>query len=68
MPIHELYAQLKGRITMREGMEDLDRNSQEFETVFKKLCSSKNDQVGMGRFMFLNSQSQIKEKQTLSLG
>lgn len=45
LPIHELYGQIKNRITVPNGMEDLDRSSQEFEPVFKKLCASKSEQV-----------------------
>uniref|UniRef100_A0A183C2G0 ANK_REP_REGION domain-containing protein n=1 Tax=Globodera pallida TaxID=36090 RepID=A0A183C2G0_GLOPA len=45
MPIHELYAQIKNRITVAEGMGDLDRNGQEFEPVFRKLCASRSDQL-----------------------
>ena len=31
-------------------MEDLDRNSTEFETIFRKLCAQKHDQVGIINF------------------
>lgn len=46
--LHELYGQLKGRITLKEGMEDLDRNSAEFETAFRKLSASRQDQLTVG--------------------
>jgi hypothetical protein len=48
LSLYELYGQLKGRINIREGMEDLDRNSAEFESTFRKLCGSKHDQISVG--------------------
>uniref|UniRef100_A0A915N9H6 KAP NTPase domain-containing protein n=1 Tax=Meloidogyne javanica TaxID=6303 RepID=A0A915N9H6_MELJA len=46
--LYELYCQLKSRISIREGMEDLDRNSSEFESVFRKLCAGKQNQLTVG--------------------
>ncbi|KAL3090157.1 hypothetical protein niasHS_006609 [Heterodera schachtii] len=45
MPIHELYTQIRNRITVASGMEDLDRNGQEFEPLFRKMCASRTDQL-----------------------